>query len=211
MHVAFEIHPDTLVVLLSVRAKQASSVVVTPVGENGQRAEGEKVEGDCVLCYGKEYEIKMADYKFSMIWRRTEPEPLRALAIRDYEEAVRRQANVRSRNLPTEGVPEVNTWHNTSIHTARRVLFREADRNSRVLIGQGQFGAVYRAVDLESGQPFAVKVIHLGNHAHIEQARATAHREVKNLQRLQHVSHSPLSPSVAHHLQLLTTPAEEYH
>jgi hypothetical protein len=186
VHVAFELHPDTLVVLLSVRSKRMSSVVVRY--ETVQQKE-ETVEGDCVLSYGKKYGIDIVCYKFRLIWRQPEPEPLRALAVRDYQRALEQQANVRSRNLPTEGAPEVHTWHNTRIHTARRILFREADDVPRVVIGQGQFGAVYRAVDFESGHAFAVKVIKLDQFPDIEQARAVAHREVKALQKLSHVCH----------------------
>jgi serine/threonine protein kinase len=149
--------------------------------------EPETIEGDCVLGYGKEYMIDIVCYKFSLIWRQTEPEPLRALAVRDYQRALQQQVNVRSRNLPTEGDSEVHTWHNTRIHTARRILFREADEAPRVVIGEGQFGAVYRAVDLESGHAFAVKVIKLHQFPDVEQARAVAHREVKALQKLSHV------------------------
>jgi hypothetical protein len=186
VHVAFELHPDTLVVLLSVRAKRLSSVVVS-YGSTKQPEKEETIEGDCVLCYGKEYDIDIVSYKFSLIWRQTEPEPLRALAVRDYQMALQQQVNVRSRNLPTEGDSEVHTWHNTRIHTARRILFREADKAPRVVIGAGQFGAVYRAVDLESGHAFAVKVIKLHQFPDVEQARAVAHREVKALQKLSHV------------------------
>jgi hypothetical protein len=191
VHVAFELHPDTLVVLLSVRAKRMSSVVVR---YKNIKPEGEPIEGDCVLCYGKQYNIDIVSYKFTLIWRQTDPEPLRALAARDYQRALQQQLNVRSRNLPTEDDSEVHTWHNTRIHTARRILFREADDVPRVAIGEGQFGAVYRAVDLESGHAFAVKVIKLDQFPDAEQARAVAHREVKALQKLSHVCHSSSPP-----------------
>lgn len=196
VHVAFELHPDTLVVLLSVRAKRMSSVIVRPkviTGQEEEKIEEETIEGDCVLSYGKKYDIDIVRYSFSLIWRQREPEPLRALAVQDYQRALQQQVNVRSRNLPTESDSEVYTWHNTRIHTARRILCREADGVPRVLIGQGQFGAVYRAVDLESGHAFAVKVIKLDQYPDIEQARAVAHREVKALQRLNHVYHMSFS------------------
>lgn len=194
VHVAFEIHPDTLVLLLSVRAKCASSVVVIPVGVDGKPIARETVEGDCVLRYGQKYKIYIAGYIFRLVWRQTEPGSLRALAIRDYEEALRQQANVRSRKLPTESDSELHTWHNTRVQSARRNLFREADRKLRVKIGDGTFGAVYRTVDLESGNAFAVKVIKLDAYTDIEYARAAVHREVKNLQRADHVGYIPIFP-----------------
>ena len=151
MHVAFELHPDTLVVLLSMRTKRTSSVIVRLAGQ-----EEEKIEGDCVLSYGKKYDIDIVGYSFSLILRQTEPESLRALAIQDYQKALQQQVNVRSRNLPTESDSEAHTWHNTRIHTVRRIFFREADGEPRVVIGEGQFGAVYRAVDTRHppGEPY---------------------------------------------------------
>ena len=80
VHVAFELHPETLLVLLSVRAKHTSSVIVKP-----DRQDREKIEGDCVLSYGKKYEIRIKDYSFHLVWRQIE---LRALAIQDYSKAL---------------------------------------------------------------------------------------------------------------------------
>jgi hypothetical protein len=185
IHVSFELHPETRVVLLSVRAKRVSSVVVTPDGDLKEAEE--EIEGDCVLGYGKTYEVKISGYRFRLIWRSRCSTTLRELASREYERVLEQQANVRSRYLPTEPDSEAHTWHNTRIHTARRILFREADGKPRERIGGGQFGTVYRAVDLESGNAFAVKVMMLRAYPDPEHARAAAHREVKALQRLKHV------------------------
>ncbi|PGG96413.1 serine/threonine protein kinase [Helicocarpus griseus UAMH5409] len=139
--------------------------------------------------YGKEYDIDIKDYKFHLIWRHPQPELLRARAIQDYQVALQQQINVRSHDLPTENDSEIHTWHNTRIHTAGCTLFREADGEPRVQIGEGQFGAVYRAVDLECGHVFAVKVMKLDRYPDIEHARAAAHRELKTPQKLkrQHI------------------------
>lgn len=210
VHIAFEMHPDTLVVLLSVRAKRMSSVKVKCKGNNNEE-EDEVIEGDCVICYGKEYEITFVGYGFRLVWRQTESEPLRTLAVQDYQRALQQQANIRSRDLPTETDSDVHTWHNTRIHTAQRILFREATAVPRVVIGKGEFGAVYRAVDLESGHVFAIKVIRLKNYRNMEQARAVAHREVKALQKLKHVCHISHSAPAVLVDHALTTPTEEYH
>ncbi|PGG96412.1 hypothetical protein AJ79_09607 [Helicocarpus griseus UAMH5409] len=46
VHVAFELHPDTLAVLLSVRAKHMSSVTVKPAKSDEEGGERENIEGD---------------------------------------------------------------------------------------------------------------------------------------------------------------------
>ncbi len=119
VHVAFEIHPETLVVLLSTRTKRTSSVVVE--SDDGLP---EPIEGDCVLSYGTAYKIEIAGYNFGLIWRTKHPGLLRELAIQGYKQALERQAlgNVRSRHLPTEVDSEAHTWDNTRIHTAQRPL-----------------------------------------------------------------------------------------
>lgn len=140
VHVAFELHPVTLVVLLSVRTKRASSVTVKAVNEDTQGAQEDKAEtikGDCVLGYAKPYEIKINDYAFGVIWRHTKPEPLRDLAAQEYQRALQRQVHVRSRNLPTEVDSEVHTWYNTRIQTGNLPRIREAVDVPRVSIGSG--------------------------------------------------------------------------
>ncbi|KLU90697.1 serine/threonine protein kinase [Magnaporthiopsis poae ATCC 64411] len=183
VHVSFEMHPETLVVMLSSRTKRTSSVMVTPT--NGS---GELIYGDCVLSYGTKYTIAIADYKFSLQWRGGTALSLRELSIREYNEALKRQAqgNVHSRYLPTEADSETHTWHNTRIHSARRALFREAEGARRQLIGGGQFGEVYRAVDDLTGNSFAIKVLLLDKCRNPEDARSHAHREIKVLERLEH-------------------------
>jgi hypothetical protein len=207
VHVSFELHPETLVVLLSVRAKRSSSVVV----KHRDAGKEETVEGDCVLGYGKKYDIQIAGYRFRLKWRDPDSTSLRELATREYQRALTDQANARSRYLPTEADSEAHTWHNTRIHTARRILFREADGNPRARIGGGQFGVVYRAVDFESGNAFAVKVIQLDQYPDPEHARAVAHREVKALQRLKHVCRVLLSSPSSCPFRRLTPLTEERH
>ncbi|KAL8303423.1 hypothetical protein RB600_007054 [Gaeumannomyces tritici] len=183
VHVSFEMHPETFVVLLSCRTKRASSVVVTPT--NGP---AERINGDCVLSYGTEYTLAIANYDFFLKWRRGTAEELRELSIREYTEALKRQAqgNVHSRYLPTEADSEAHTWHNTRIHSAQRSLFQEAKGVERVQIGGGQFGEVYQVVDDLTGNRFAVKVLLLDRYGDPEYARSRAHREVKALMRLKH-------------------------
>ncbi|KAK4113273.1 kinase-like protein, partial [Canariomyces notabilis] len=188
VHVAFEIHPETLVVLLSVRSKNSTSVTIAPMQKAGHE---EVIDGDCVIVYGQDYRMTIASHNFELIWRRPEAYDvimaLRELAIRGYQDSLQRLQHVRSRDLPTEfDQSELHTWHNTRIHTARKVLFREAEGAPRALVGEGQFGKVFRAVDLVSGNPFAVKVVLLHKYTNMELARAALHREVKTLEKLKH-------------------------
>lgn len=194
VHVAFEIHPETLVVLLSVRSKQSSSVTIA----NPKTPTKQESDGDCVIVYGQDYRISIVSYVFELIWREVEATEavklLRELAIRGYRNSLQRLQDVRSRDLPTEvAESELHTWHNTRLHTARKALFREAEGEARVHIGEGQFGQVFRAVDFASGNPFAVKVVKLDNYTNVEQARSALHREVKVLERLKHVRHVVLA------------------
>ena len=187
VHVAFEIHPETLVVLLSVRSKHLSSVKVASL-----KSEEQKLDGDCVIIYGQDYRITIVSYEFELIWR--EIKSPRDLAIQGYKHSLERLQDVRSRDLPTEfDESKVYTWYDTRLHTARKGLFREAEGVPRVLIGRGQFGEVFRTVDLESGNPLAVKVVRLDRYTDVEQARAALHREVKALERLKHVRHIVLA------------------
>ncbi len=219
VHVSLEIHPETLVVLLSTRAKDASLVTIKPVcnrrkgkanrdntiqgddtiqGEDtiqgddaiqgDDTTEGDDtIQGDCVLGYGIQYNIRIVDYCFDLIWREMVPAALRELAIQEYNKAMEQQAGVRSRYLPTKVNSETHTWYNTRIHTAQRPLFVEAKWIPRVWIGGGTFGKVYRVIDGLTGNTFAVKTINLQAYSDPEDARSSARREVKALQRLKHV------------------------
>ncbi|KAF2457520.1 kinase-like domain-containing protein [Lineolata rhizophorae] len=186
VHVAFEIHPETHVVLLSVRSKRSSTVTVSNEGTPG----AQQISEDCVLVYGICYKIRVTSYMFNLLWRDAKTvESLRELAVEGYRDSLLRLQNVRSRDRPTEFTDsELHSWHNTRLHTARKVLFREAEGAPRVLIGAGAFGAVYRAVDFESGNPFAVKVVRLDTlpDTKVEHARAALHREIKALEQLKH-------------------------
>ncbi|CAK7224241.1 hypothetical protein SEUCBS140593_005508 [Sporothrix eucalyptigena] len=153
VHAAFEIHPETKVLLLSVRATRISSVVVAPSGSLHE----ESVDGDCVLVFGQNYDLKIGPYLFSFLWRPGLPYILETLALEEYKKAMEREQYARSRDLPTVDDSELHTWHNTRIHTANRPLFREAPGARRRGLGRGSYGSVFAAVDSISGEAFAVK------------------------------------------------------
>jgi hypothetical protein len=62
VHVAFEIHPETLVVLLSIRSKHASSVTIS----DELSEEPQTIKGDCVVVYGTTYTISIASFAFRL-------------------------------------------------------------------------------------------------------------------------------------------------
>lgn len=189
VHIAFQIHPETLVTLLSVRSKRSLPVIVA-----GLTGKPHRVDGDCVLLYGQNYKIKIVCYVFQLIWRNAGTvESLRALVTQQYRNSLQRLQFVRPRDLPTDVGSDLHTWHQTRLHTAKRVLFREAEGEPRTLIGGGQFGDVFRAVDLESGNAIAVKVVRLSRYPNVELARVALHREIKALEKLKHVRHIVLA------------------
>ena len=138
VHIAFELHPKTRVILLSVRSKRISSVSVTPT-EKGVREEavrGEVDEKDCVLSHGKSYDINIVAYEFGRRWRHSaSPKTLRKLSIQDYEKALQQQRHIRLRYLPTERDSNFQLWHYTRLHSVRRLLFCELEGKSCHQIG----------------------------------------------------------------------------
>lgn len=87
---AFEIHPDTFVVMLSVRRKRVSSVSVSVLGDAEEKTQ--TITGDCAIIYGQEYRTSIAAYDFEVIWHEVKgvekAETLRSLAIRGYEDSL---------------------------------------------------------------------------------------------------------------------------
>ena len=100
VHVAFEIHPETRLVMLSVRSKGPADVTVATID---QKDEDVIVDGDCVILYGQNYGIRIASYVLLLVWRKVEgPDPaeaFRALAMSGYEDSLRRLRGVPDRNL----------------------------------------------------------------------------------------------------------------
>ncbi|KAI0118159.1 kinase-like protein [Nemania sp. FL0031] len=188
VHVAFEIHPETLVVMLSVRTKRVSSV---KIALSEQVENGQAIFGDCAILYGQGYRIAIASYVFELVWRPTEgPDPvqsLKDLATRGYEDAMQRLKDVRSRDLSIPESSTANSWYITRLQSAKAPLFTEL-KGYRVHIGDGGFGTVYRTVDQASGNPFAVKEVNLRQHrtVDLEAARAALHREVKIMETVLH-------------------------
>ncbi|KAL1912057.1 hypothetical protein Sste5344_001888 [Sporothrix stenoceras] len=153
---------------------------------------GEVVKGDCVLAYGQEYSITVGPYIFQVIW--TYRNDWDAFIDGEFKKVLKRGELVRSRDRPTVDDSTQHTWHNTRIHTASRVLFREAQGVKRERLGNGSSGTVYKATDFESGRPFAIKVVAItipnkGNvdeYARVDYERSIVHKEIKTMEQLSH-------------------------
>jgi hypothetical protein len=194
VHVAFEVHPETQVVMLSIRAKRLTpSVTVTTVA---QRAgdEPQQVTGDCVIFYGTDYEINIATYAFRLVWRTVSSVDnigaLKSLTMQGYNDSMDRLKDVRSRDrslLDTEIADATQSWYMTRLQSSKAPLVTEFLKIPRQRIGKGGFGEVFRAVDAATGNPFAIKVVKLTEGGNSEVERATLHREMKILERLSHV------------------------
>ncbi|KAH6614529.1 kinase-like domain-containing protein [Chaetomium sp. MPI-SDFR-AT-0129] len=194
VHLAFEIHPETFVVMLSVRTKNPSSVRVAPddpyAADDDDGSNGDLLEGDCAIIYGQKSHLHIASYRFTLCWRPLEganpAESLRRLAMRGYQDSMQRLKDVRSRDqsLP-EASSTANSWYMTRLRSSKAPLVREA-ANSRIVVGEGAFGKVFKTMDRASGNYFAVKMVELDKQDNVEGARASLHREIKILERLSH-------------------------
>ncbi len=209
VHVAFEINPATRLVVLSVRSKRLSTVrlAISKLtdkqkpdeagrGEDNPRQEapqddeaGEAIEGDGVILYLQNYVVCIASYKFELLWPDNNIlDAVKAFVFQGYQTALAQLRAVRSRHQPTlRGNSEVVSWHNTRLNTTKRACVDDI-RALREFKGAGSFGTVFQTVDRRSGDAIAVKVVNLGDYGDIETARALLHREIKVMERLQHVS-----------------------
>ncbi|KAL2256549.1 hypothetical protein VTK26DRAFT_1499 [Humicola hyalothermophila] len=192
VHVAFEVNPSTMFVLLSVRSKRVSSVTFCVHGE--AEAKEEAITGDGVILYGQNYSICIGPYMFLLVWRTISShhgrnvEGLKRLVMDCYESSKQRLRELRSRDRPTEvDASEALSWHITRLNTTKGPSFQDIP-HLRTEIGGGAFGTVYAAVDQKSGHVFAIKVVDLTklNGSHIETARAWLHREIKIMGRVKH-------------------------
>lgn len=193
VHLAFEMNPATKVVVLTPRARETSSILVQLYDDNDL---GPEIQGGCVILYGQSYILRIgSDYLFFLKWRDGNANRLKELAVWGYENAMQQQVHLDPRTLPTEVDSSVQTWYNTRILTAPRMLVRECPKTERLEIGGGSFGKVFRAFDLESGHYFAIKVIYVAKFNSPDQARHAVHTEVKALQKLKHVCCPYCSPA----------------
>lgn len=191
VHLEFEVNPEPLVVMLSVRAKEASCVTTAAITEGDKL--GPAISGNCAISYGQAYPIRIASYLFNLVWRSTEVpdriQSLKKLTTEGYEDAMQRVRHIRSRDRSITGSSTAISWYTTRLQSAKAPLFTEL-QGSRVLIGQGAFANVYKTVDQTSGNYFAVKEVDIKRIARVdlEKVRICLRREIKCMQTLSHVS-----------------------
>ncbi|KAL8296120.1 hypothetical protein RB597_009420 [Gaeumannomyces tritici] len=201
VYVAFEFHPTTHFILLSVRSKALTSVtfgLVSPPGDPGTPENTMPVPtlGDGVIVYSRDHTVSIASYEFKLVWRTLSSTLgqnialFKDLALQGYNSCLQRMAAFGSRDRPSDyDHTEAQSWHVTRLNTAKCQLFEEVKEARERLGGDdsGAFGTVYKAVDKKTGNLFAIKVVKLeGDPLQIQTARAALHREVKNLERLNH-------------------------
>lgn len=91
-----------------------------------------------------------------------------------------------------ESKEEVRSWHNTRFNTAKnRKPFEDVKSLRTPLVGAGESrdATIYKAVDSRTGNAFVIKKIQLvGDKGERDAHRAFCHREVKLLEKLDHVS-----------------------
>lgn len=204
VHVAFEINPSTHLIVLSLRSKRILSVTFSVLnrlsgddGDDGEQVEEvEQITGDGVITYGINYKISIASSTFKLVWRECSSkyqdniEALKSLALAGYQDSKERFQDLASCERPTEyDNSEALSWHLTRLNTTKRPPFEEIE-STREEMASGAFGCVYKVTDRVSGNKFAIKKIKLkpDGKGGIEKARASVHREVKIMQRLEHVS-----------------------
>lgn len=195
VHVAFEMHPVTHVVLLSVRSRAVSSVETTHQPKDNPRpTTAIKIEGDCVIEYGESYLIAIALQEFKLVWSwHGKPDRLKELALQGYSNSLKRLEDVNSRYHPSDvDHSQYQSWYMTRIHSTNKLLVDEVG-GTRVKIGGGAFGTVYKAIDSRSGNYFAVKEVDLSTERNRDVVRSHLHREIKALERLSHVGEARVS------------------
>lgn len=198
-HVAFEVNPDTRLVILSVRSKLQSSVKFAMPGAKKETL----IVGDGVILYGQKYDISIAAYHFRLLWLNGSSDSLKDLVVQGYEASLELLKGVTSSQRPTgRDISEALSWHVTRLHTAKRSLFKDIPL-LRDAIGEGVFGVVYKATDQESGHVFAIKVVKLEAYHDADVARSLIHREIKVMQKLKHVSDTLTDPQSLPHAHSL--------
>lgn len=191
VHIAFEMHQETLMVLLSVKAKDVKSVTIhRQVG-----AQPGAVKGDCVLSYGVEYGLTIAQYTFRVSWKPVSSETLRDLAIQGYHDARGRRIHLDPADWVTEPAHQRHPWYETrcDIPGMTEPRLREAVGMPRDKVGRGASASVYRAVNEQSGNYFAIKTVARKTPVEALSVSDRFKHEVNILSELKHVTYSVLS------------------
>lgn len=187
LHASFEINPETKVVMLCAKRKNAPRMYAHPKGDAN-----EATDGGCVIPFAVSYRIKITVYDFELVWNelpgRKAASVLQSLTLTEYQEALSCMDGCDSVDKDTARDPtEYHKYTVTRIQTAQSPKVHELE-TSRKFLGKGGYGSVYQSIDLVSGQFIAVKVTEFKEGAADSEERARLHREMKSLQNYPHVS-----------------------
>ena len=123
---------------------------------------------------------------------------MRSRTLEGYQRSLERAKLLRSRDQPTaQDLSELQSWHITRLHTTNQHRVDEV-KESRVLIGEGAFGKVYKTVERSSGCLLAVKLVGIAGSTNPDLLRAAIHKEIKVMEKLRHVG-SPNFYTSAYH------------
>ena len=186
IHFSFEIHPESRQIMFCDRSR-LRNIRIEPFGF---RKDGDFRQ--VVLQPGVEYRIsfggeQLSQYVFNLVWSRQSADVLDE-ARKGYENADARAQNPRWARTVEEGPTELPSWYNTRLHTpSAGAVLRTTVAGD---LGEGSFGVVKKAVDLDSGCLIAAKIITLSNKlnsSELSEEESLLRREVKTLSSISHV------------------------
>lgn len=189
VHVAFEVHPESKVTILSVRTLRPAAVKYCEMNLGEQQWEDpETVEKDKVIFFGRSYRLFIGPYDFEVIWRTEESvESLWTRATQGYTWSIEGAKKLPSYLRPTEpNELELQSWRCTRFRTDGQIGVEDIEAMPGVTpkeIGRGLSGVVYKVLNTR-GNYIAVKIFGQKDR---KDARAAVHKELKIVQGLKHV------------------------
>ncbi|KAL8281859.1 hypothetical protein RB597_009531 [Gaeumannomyces tritici] len=180
VHIAFEVHPVSRAILLCVRASNRRSVTVEP---HGLREDGDVRQ--IVIEPPEEPKITIGAgpraLRFKVRWHGGVGVGSTAAAVdRGFEAAEARAVVPRWLKTADEGDDDIWSWYDTRMPSKIGCIVRDAVK--RGFMGEGTYGAVFEAVDRDSGHPIALKAVR----PRTEYERECLKREIKTMSSLSH-------------------------
>lgn len=191
---SFEIDLDTGVVMFFDRSHGCTSQVS---GENAAPFEQGRVRKvlvqanvNTVIGMGGE---RRDLFQFELEWHQTQSQAVNVIKQHNIL-PWGRLANPRAARTIDVAPTDLVTQRQTRIHTSGQQQPKIRYALLEPELGSGQFGTVYKAVDVDSGKLMAVKILKQPMGAYNqEEWRKSYKREVKNLSQSQHVRKNPPS------------------
>lgn len=180
---SFETHPESKAIMFHDRSRLYNTII-TPFGlRTGIRQH--------VLQPGMLYEISAGGargdlYCFELWW--VDKKTVLQKVERGRRVAEERAQNPRWARTVEEEATELSSWYKTRLPTPADGGVQRTTRGVR--LGQGSYGEVRKAIDLDSGYNVAVKSIALPDKSAPSDLESSIWREVKTLSTLSHVSFS---------------------